>query len=236
MALAGAILASVFLFREAMEYYEELNYVRLDPYGIITSSSTPVPTRTPNIPLVLMLGDSRIFDWSLPTDTPFQFVVWGMGGQTTEQVLGRFRAQLPQLQPDYVVIQAGINDLKAIPLFPHERDTLVRRVQDNIGTIIDLIHESGAVAIITTVIPNAAVPLQRQFVWSPDVAPAIEEVNAYLLTLADERTQVIDAFSLLADDNGILRAVYAADFLHRTDDAYTVLNGALLELLTTNDS
>lgn len=231
MALAGAILASVFLFRETMEYYEELNYVRLDPYGILTSSGTPVPTRQSDLPLVLLVGDSRIYDWSLPTDVPFQFVAWGMGGQTTEQVLGRYRAQAPTLAGDYVVVQAGINDLKTIPLFPDQRDAIVRRTQDNLRTIIDLIHEGGGIAIVTTIIPNAQVPPQRQVVWSDAVAPAIAEVNAYLQSLADERTWIINAYHLLADSSGILRPDYAADFLHLNDDAYVILNAALLDLL-----
>jgi lysophospholipase L1-like esterase len=231
LALAGAILASVFLFREAMEYYKELNYVRLDPYGILTNSGTPVPTRQADLPLVLLLGDSRIYDWSLPTDAPFQFLAWGMGGQTTEQVLGRYQAQAPTLQADFVVVQAGINDLKSIPLFPDERDAIVRRTQENLRAIIDLIHEGGGIAIVTTIIPNAQVPLQRQVVWSDAVAPAIREVNTYLQSLADERTWIIDAYHLLADSSGMLRPDYAADFLHLSDDAYVVLNVALLDVL-----
>jgi lysophospholipase L1-like esterase len=231
IALAGFIFASVFLFHEAMDYYAELNYLRLDPYGILASSGTPIPTRQADVPLVLMLGDSRIFDWSLPKDVPFQFVAWGMGGQTTEQVLGRFRAQFPTLPADYVVIQAGINDLKTIPLFPDDRDAIVSRTLDNLSAMIAAIHDSGATAIVMTVIPNAQVPLQRQIVWSADVAPAINEVNVYLLSRGDARTRILDAYSLLADESGLLSPAYAADFLHLTDEAYRALNSALLEIL-----
>jgi lysophospholipase L1-like esterase len=232
--LAGATLASIVLFREAREYYEELNYVRLDPYGVITSSGTAVPTRHPELPLILMVGDSRIFDWSLPSNAPYQFVQWGLGGQTTEQVLGRYRQQIGSVTPDVVIIQAGINDLKAIPLFPHDRDLIVARCKENLYQIAQLSLETGARVVLTTIIPTGAVPLQRQFVWSDEVAPAIVEVNEYLRSLVQDRIEVMDAYEFLADDAGLLRSEYSDDFLHISEAGYSILNERLMPLIQTN--
>ncbi len=53
------------------------------------------------------------------------FVNRGIGNQTTAQVLGHFHAHVAPLHPQTIILQVGINDLKTIPLFPEQAETII---------------------------------------------------------------------------------------------------------------
>jgi lysophospholipase L1-like esterase len=135
------------------------------------------------------------------------------------------------LQPQIVVVQVGINDLKTIPLFPGRRQAIVARCQENVRRIVQQSTELGATVVLSTIFPTGPVPLERRPFWSGEVALAIDELNAYLHSLAGARVVVLDAHAILADDAGRTRAGYRADFLHLNAAGYAALNQALTELL-----
>ena len=70
----------------------------------------------------------------------------GVFGQTTAQVLGRFDAHAAPLLPRVVVLQVGINDLKAIPLLPHRRDEIVADCKANLREIVRRSTDAGAIS------------------------------------------------------------------------------------------
>ncbi|MCB0007298.1 MAG: SGNH/GDSL hydrolase family protein, partial [Anaerolineales bacterium] len=162
-----------------------------------------------------------------------QFSNLGIGAQTSAQVLLRYEAHVAPLEPDIIVLQVGINDLKTIPLFPERREELVTDCQDNIAAIVTKARADGALVILSTVFPAGDVPLQRRPFWSAGIDAAIVEVNAFLQTLADDHILVFDSYSLLADDEGSLSSDYARDELHLNSAGYERLNEALAQLLGT---
>jgi lysophospholipase L1-like esterase len=85
--------------------------------------------------------------------------------------------------------------------------------------------------ILTTVFPAGEVPLPRKPFWSDDIGKAVKETNAYLATLADDKTMVFDTFSLLADSQGMMLKQYRSDKLHFTEPAYVILNEKLVQLI-----
>lgn len=95
-----------------------MNQVRLDPYGLKLPGFKDPPTADLTKPLVVFFGDSRAQQWPAPASNRFRFLNRGIGGQTTEQVRGRFDEHVKPLKPRVVIIEAGVNDLKAIALFP----------------------------------------------------------------------------------------------------------------------
>ena len=110
----------------------------------------------------------------------FTFVNRGIGAQTTAQVLGRFTQDVAPLTADIAVIQVGINDLKALPLFPEERASIVQNTKDNIMKLVQLSLAAGARRVmLTTIFPLGEIPWERRLVWSDDVAVAIDEVNSF---------------------------------------------------------
>jgi lysophospholipase L1-like esterase len=221
------------LFERVRHYYLDLNTVRLDPAGW---QSYPTeadqrqltdPTRT----TVVFYGDSRAAQWSAPKDLPqFEFINRGVGNQTSAQARLRLAAHLLPLQPDVVLIQICINDLKTIPLFPAAKTKIIAACKQNIDELVNRSTELGGTVILTTIFPLGQLPPERRPFWSPAVAVAIDEVNDYIRSLADEQVVVFYSYAVLAVD-GLVSREYAYDFLHLNEAGYDALNAALVPLL-----
>jgi len=243
VALVFSLAANLLLYRQGREYYVQLNATRLDPLGL---KAFPVePTRVgPDQadpakaklakakPVVLFLGDSRAAAWPAPAQSDdFTFVNRGISAQTTAQVLRRYPYHVQGLEPDTVVLEVGINDLKAIPLFPGQRAAIVAECKANIQQIVALSTGQGARVILATIFPLGRIPPQRRPFWSDEVAPAIAEVNRYLATLASDDVQLFDAAAILSNRQGTVDPRYSHDFLHLNRAGYDALNRELARVL-----
>lgn len=239
LALVSSLAINLVLYIQAQKYYLEVNETRLDPLGLRHYPETRYPETTHSLSeedrhRIVIVGDSRAAAWtvdSLGTNTHrshYTIINRGINAQTTAQVLKRFNAHVHPLKPNTVVLQVGINDLKTVALFPSRRDEIVANCQTNIAEIVEQAKRLGATVIITTIFPTGDVPLHRQPFWSEAIAQAVLEVNASIKALADEDVMILDAFSLLADDHDKMKATYQLDELHVNQDAYEILNEALM--------
>ena len=229
--LGISIILNLSLYRKAKYYYLESNSFRLDPIGLNNYPITIDQRTNKNQTRVVFFGDSRAFSWISPEINNYEFINRGIGGQTSLQTSSRFAYHVNSLQPDIIIIQIGINDLKMIGLFPDRRDEIVANCKKNIQRIVEDTRKIGAVAIVTTIFPVGEVPIQRQPFWSDDITKAVKEVNAYIATLAGEKTLIFDAFKLLADNQGIILSEYKDDELHLNTKGYILLNQNLVPLL-----
>lgn len=227
--LAASLVLNYVLFDRAQLYYVQLAELRLDPLGVrMYDAITPAADELH----VVFYGDSRAYSWPVPAGFDgVSFINRGIGSQTTTQILHRFDVHVQPLQPQLVIVQAGINDLKSIPLLPEKRAEIVSATQANLRQIVERSREVGAAVILTTIFPAGDVTLARQFFWSDDVGVAVNEVNAYIKTLAADDVIIFDAFDLLADEQGKVRPGYAADTLHLNWAGYDRLNTELTKLL-----
>lgn len=132
-------------------------------------------------------------------------------------------------------MQVGISDLKAIPLFPGRKASLIAGTEANIEQIVSRAVDMGATVILTTVIPHGKVPLERRLFWSSDVAEAVKTVNASLVSMAGEKVLILDSAAILADEQGLLREEYAVDLLHLNPAGYEVLNEELVRMLAASE-
>lgn len=227
ISLLGTSAAAYLMFRTAKSYYRDLNAVRLEPLGL--NRFRPRPNVEPLT--LLFYGDSRAEQWPEPAWLKGQTMNFGIGGQTTEQILARFDKQLAGRRPKLILLQAGINDLKTIPLFPQSERKIIDTCQANLRQIIDRCHQLGAHVVITTIFPLGKLPLERRVVWSDRVDPAIAEVNEYIASLASENITVFDSSAALTGTNGKLLPECSRDFLHLSAEGYVRLNEALQKLL-----
>jgi lysophospholipase L1-like esterase len=232
--LIASLWGNYRLYQESSGNYRDLHRVRLDPFGLgVFAGEDPTAPAKAGLPVVVFFGDSRAAEWLAPDLPQFTFVNRGIGSQTTAQVLGRLDQDIAPLQPDYLVVQVGINDLKTIPLFPEQAEAIVQNSKDNIEAIVQRSLAAGVdQVILTTIFPIGAVPLERQLVWSGDVAAAVDDVNRFLTTLASDRVTVIETAPVLAGEDGMIQEMYSRDTLHLNHDGYAALNVALVETLT----
>jgi len=229
LILAASLTANVLTFRKARGYYLQLHAIRLDPLGLGAFPNAS-PAMLP--PAIVFFGDSRARQWPAPDGWKGATIVnRGIGNQTTAQVLGRFPQHVASLKPGLVVLQVGVNDLKTIPLFPSEKEKIVRNCQANIARLVRDAVESGSRVVVTTIMPLGKVPIERRPFWSDDVATAIKEVNATITAMGGERVSVFDTGQILAGPDGTVDPKYSRDLLHLQPEGYAALNRAIAPLL-----
>ncbi|HNB53646.1 MAG TPA: SGNH/GDSL hydrolase family protein [Anaerolineales bacterium] len=230
--LLASLAFNIYLYTLSRNYYLQLNGLRLDPLGLVYSARNPPPAETDR-PQVVFLGDSRAGMWPDPVTDAFDFHNLGLGSQTTEQIALRYDLQIPALQPEILIVQAGINDLKTIPLYPELKARIIQRCKDNLAEIVAKANDAGTTVILTTIFPLGEIPLERRFVWSKEVALAMEEVNDFIYTLESPRVIIFDTGPILAGENGMVQKSYRLDFLHLNPTGYEALNTELTPLLET---
>lgn len=170
-----------------------------------------------NPPRVVFMGDSITENWALADPAFFDKGIIGRGisGQTTPQMLVRFRADVVALRPQVVHILAGTNDVAG-----NTGPTTAQDYKNNIMSMVELAKAHG-IAVIIGSIPPAAV-----FSWRPELKPAplIAELNAWLRNYASqERVEFINYHAELAGSVGELRADLGNDGVHPNRKGYALM-------------
>lgn len=222
VALGCSVAANVALWRAAVDRFAENNRVRRDPFEL-DYYADPVPEKTGR--RIVLFGDSRIALWTpLPKIDGTEIVNRGIGGQTSAQLVGRVGRDVLALDPDLVVIQACMNDLKGVGVTPWASEEIERACIDNLETITASITASGAKVVLTTVFPVGPVDMRKRFtVWSEDIVGAVHRANARIRKLSMPGLTVVDCDVPLAED-GRMPAALATETYHLTDEGYEVLN------------
>jgi lysophospholipase L1-like esterase len=170
---------------------------------------------------VVFMGDSITDGWKLADYFPGKpYVNRGISGQTTPQMLIRFRPDVIALEPKVVVILAGTNDLSG-----NTGPTTVEAIEDNLRTMAELAMFHGIRVVFASILPisdynkNAkGEPIIRSTDRPPDKIVAI---NQWMKRFAEDNKQVyLDYFSALADDKGFLKEDLARDGLHPNAKGY----------------
>lgn len=227
--LITSVGMNVLLFVVARDYYYDLQRVRFNPIGLESFwGEEHGPTDEARI---VFYGDSRAAQWPSPQMEGLEFVNRGIGSQTSNQILLRYDEHVAPLEPDILVVQMCINELKTVAIFPTRREQIIESCEHNVRQIIEQAQASGATVILTTVFPVGEVPLRRRLVWSEDVAVAVDEINRFLRQQSAENVILLDTFELLADDSGRVDHRYEYDLLHLNSAGYEVLNSHLIEVL-----
>ena len=175
---------------------------------------------------VVFMGDSITDNWIDADPTLFTdgLVDRGIGGQTTPQMLVRFRADVLALKPLAVHIMAGTNDIAG-----NTGAATIQTVQGNIETMAELARAHGIKVILASTPPAAAFP------WSPAMKPAPQIVtfNAWLRGYAAKNGfTYVDYHAALAGPDGGMKPGYATDGVHPTPQGYAVMKPLALAAIT----
>ena len=247
LLLSFSFYANHKLWQRAKDHYIGANATRLDPVGLKAFADSEIPA-TSELTRVVFFGDSRAASWPSPIREAtnqtrnVEFFNRGLGSQTSTQALQRFQTHVAPLRPDVVIIQIGINDIKAIGLFPKQTSTILSEVVANIEQIVKQAEATGAVVVLSSIFPIGEVTWAKQlsvrsrpFWLSNTINPAVATVNQSLKTLVSVQNNdsVIwfDSSSLLIDETGKISRDYLIDELHLNEKGYAILNQALSERL-----
>jgi lysophospholipase L1-like esterase len=169
---------------------------------------------------VVFMGDSITDMWRLPEYFPGKpYVNRGIGGQTTPQILIRFRQDVVDLAPKVVVILAGTNDIAG-----NSGPMSVEEIEANFQTMVELCKLHGIRVVLSSIIPvhNYTPASDPMFLLRPP--ETINVLNRWLQKYAAATGAVyLDYFSALVDAKGWLRRDLAEDGLHPNKAGYTIM-------------
>lgn len=167
---------------------------------------------------VVFMGNSITEGWAryFPTMFPGKpYVGRGIGGQTTPQMLVRFRQDVIALKPTVVVILAGTNDIAG-----NTGPSTVEMIEDNLASMADLAMANGIRVVLSSVLPVFDYP------WRPGLEPApkIIALNAWMKDYAATHGIVyLDYHSAMADARGGLRRELGGDGVHPNEAGYRIM-------------
>lgn len=167
---------------------------------------------------VVFMGNSITEGWPNKDPEFFKnpnYVNRGIGGQTTPQMLLRFRADVIDLQPKVVVILAGTNDIAG-----NTGPMTLEEIRDNIISMSELAKSNGIEVVISSVLPAL------DYVWRPGLEPNIKipKLNSMLKNYAENNDLIyLDYFNAMADDKNGLPKELAEDGVHPTIEGYAIM-------------
>jgi len=167
---------------------------------------------------VVFMGNSITEGWDhhLPEFMAGKaYVNRGIGGQTTPQMLCRFRQDVIDLKPHSVVILAGTNDIAG-----NTGPSSNKMIIDNIMSMAELAHAHHIKVIICSIVPAYDYP------WAEGKEPNIRipAINAELKTYAEKNKFIyLDYFSKMEDGKNGLQKKYTYDGVHPDKKGYEVM-------------
>jgi lysophospholipase L1-like esterase len=178
---------------------------------------------------VVFMGNSITEGWSNFNKDFFinnPFVNRGIGGQTTPQMLIRFKPDVVNLNPKAVVILAGINDIAE-----NTGPVTIENIAENIISMAEIAKANEIKVFICSTLPAIDFP------WSPgmDPGPKVVKLNSILKNYCDSNNiPYVDYFSAMSDEKGGLKVpeyTTAEDLVHPNLAGYKVMEKIILKAL-----
>ena len=194
-----------------------LDWANLNKFAQLNDSILTMAA--PSEPRVVFMGNSITEGWAYHYPQFFaahpNWVNRGISGQTTPQMLIRFRPDVLALKPAAVVILAGINDIA------HNTGPMtLEETFGNIKSMAQLAGANGIKVVISSVLPA------YDFPWRPGMEPApkVVKLNAMLKGFAEaEGHTYLDYFSAMADDRPGLKEGLHEDEVHPNAKGYGIM-------------
>ena len=210
--LAGATLASA---DEAEMERLRTDWAQLTHYR---DANLRLPPPSAARPRVIFLGDSLTQSWDLASLGLEQAEVLnrGISGQTTPQMLVRFRQDVVDLRPAVVHILAGTNDLAE-----NTGPTTLEAIEGNLSSMVEIAEANHTRVVLASVLPAFDFPWRRGL----QPAPRIVALNDWLRAYARRHNLVyVDYYSALVDPRGGFKSELADDGVHPNRAGFAVMD------------
>lgn len=168
---------------------------------------------------VVFMGDSITDAWKIAgPDGSFPgkpYINRGISGETTPQMLVRFRQDVIDLQPGVVVILAGTNDLAG-----NTGPMTLEQTEENFASMAELAAANDIKVVLCSILPAFDYP------WSPGLEPApkIATLNQWISSYAARKGYIyVDYYSAMKDDRGGLSPALSKDGVHPLPAGYAIM-------------
>jgi lysophospholipase L1-like esterase len=172
---------------------------------------------------VVFMGNSITDGWIKASPDFFSknpYIDRGISGQTTPQMLIRFRQDVIDLKPKVVVILAGINDIAE-----NTGPSSVEMIENNLMSMAQLAKANGIKVVMCSILPAYAFP------WRPGINPVqkVAAVNKWMKSYAAKNNFVyVDYYNAMADERKGLPSNLSKDGVHPTKDGYKIMESLVV--------
>ena len=177
---------------------------------------------------IVFMGDSITEEWGNLYPEFFSgknYINRGIGGQTTPQMLIRFKPDAIDLKPDAIVILAGTNDIAG-----NTGPSTVRMITDNIFSMAELAKAHEIKVVLASILPV------YQYSWVDDVIDPpsmIDSVNSKIKEYVENQGLVyLDYYSSMVDDRKGLKLDFTGDGVHPNEAGYKVMSAIAGEIIS----
>ena len=216
----------VIVFQFTMTIAQDPNPMDWPNFKQFEELNTKLAKMKKNKNRVVFMGNSITIGW-LQTNPKFfkdkNYVNRGISGQTTPQMLVRFRADVVDINADVVVILAGTNDIAG-----NTGPVTLKMIANNLKSMTEIAQANGIKVILCSVLPAYDYP------WSPGKKPNIKipKLNSMIEDFAKESDAFyLDYFKALNDGNNGIIKEYSYDGVHLTAKGYHLLEPMLEKAL-----
>jgi len=192
------------------------DFAQLDHYRAEDERLSHTKTNAPGI---VFLGDSITDNWSSSEGTIFSpdkaYINRGISGQTTAQMLLRFRQDVINLHPAAVLILAGTNDIAG-----NTGASTLPMIEDNLRSMTELAKSNHIRVILASLLPVS------DYSWRPGLRPAakVRSLNAWIKRYAQSvGATYLDFHSALTNSQGGMDAALASDGVHPTAAGFAIM-------------
>jgi len=218
--LVASLLTTPLLAQQAAPK-PETDWAKLARYA---SANQQLAAPVAGTPRVVLLGNSITDAWPTTDPTfftgkPYEYIGRGISGQTSPQMLVRFRQDVLELRPAVVVILAGANDI-AENTGPYNQHATL----NNIISMAELAKANGVRVVLCSVLPAADFSWRKGLNPAPKIVALNEQIKAYA---RQKRFVYLDYHTAMADERQGLPVAYATDGVHPTLAGYQVMEPLL---------
>ena len=214
--LLTVVASTLFVVMSSMaEAQSATDWPNLQRYA---KANAALPAPAANEQRVVFMGNSITDFWApmFPQMFPGKpYVGRGISGQTTPQMLIRFRQDVVALKPKVVVILAGTNDIAG-----NTGPSTLEMIEDNLSSMAEIATANGIRVVLCSVLPVFVYP------WKPGIEPApkIVALNVWIKSYASSHNAAYaDFHSAMADNRMGLPKELAADGVHPTAAGYAIM-------------
>lgn len=176
---------------------------------------------------IVFIGNSITELWTTVSPSFFDnknYINRGISGQTTPQMLIRFRQDVINLNPFAVVILAGINDIAQ-----NTGPSTIQMIKNNIISMIELANSNKIHVILCSVLPA------EKFPWFPEILPAqkVVNLNKELREYSNKNNILyVDFFSLMVNETMGMKMELSKDGVHPNKKGYLIMEKTLLKAIS----
>lgn len=199
----------------AQDYHQIPDWAYL---GYFQADNAALGKPSANEKRVVFMGNSITSGWITTNPSFFEgrpYINRGISGQTTPQMLVRFRQDVIDLEPAVVVILAGTNDIAG-----NTGPTTLEAILENIVSMTELARANHIKVVLCSVLPVYDYP------WRPGLEPAekIFTLNKMILDYCrNNRITYVDYHTPMSDNRKGLKKIYGEDGVHPNLEGYTFM-------------